>query len=198
MKLISVIAVVCILALSTATFGRDSETLIRGDIHHGFYLGQSTKFSSIEGEFAPLMGGRAGWIIDRTFIIGGAGYALLDKVDTDHLVSGEPVEIMLAYGGLQLLYVVNPQRLVQYEVGTLVGFGGLNYRGSADEADLPNSDHIFVIEPEVIVGMNITNYVRVSSGISYRWVSGLEFEDVVEGSDVSGLAVSLMLNFGSF
>ncbi|MEE8575636.1 MAG: hypothetical protein V3T31_00130 [candidate division Zixibacteria bacterium] len=198
MRFTLVLTLIFILVFSVTTFGQGRKTLIQGDIDHGFYVSQSTKFTGIDGEFAPLLGGRAGWIIDHTFAVGGAGYSALDKIDTDFLVSERPVEILLAYGGLQLMYIGNSHQLVQYEVGTLVGFGGLNYRGSADDADLPNSDHIFVIEPEAVFSLNITDYLQVSSGLSYRWVSGIDYDEVVKDSELSGLATSLMLSFGKF
>ncbi len=198
MRFTSALTLIVILVFSVTTFGQDRKTLIQGDIDHGFYAGQSTKFTAVDGAFAPMLGGRAGWIIDHTFVIGGAGYSMLDKIETDFILSERPVEILLAYGGLQLMYIGNSHQLVQYEVGTLIGFGGLNYRDRGTDADLPNSDHIFVMEPEAVLVMNITQFLQVSSGLSYRWVSGIDHEEVARDSDLSGPAVSLMLSLGMF
>lgn len=198
MRFTVVLTLIFILAFSVTTFGESRETLVHGDIDHGFYVSQSTKFTSIDGEFAPMLGGRAGWIIDHTFAIGGAGYSMLEKTETDFLVSDRPVEILLAYGGLQLTYIEKSHRLVHYEAGVLIGFGGLNYRGPAADADLPNSDHIFIMEPKAAVVLNVADFLQVSSGLSYRWVSGVDHEEVVRNRDVSGLTISLMLSFGKF
>lgn len=198
MRFMLVLTLIFILVLSVTTFGDDRVTLVQGDTDHGYYVSQSTKFASIDGEFTPLLGGRAGWIIDHTFTIGGAGYSMLDKNETDFLVSDRPVEVLLAYGGLQLFHIGNPHRLIHYEAGTLIGFGGLNYRGSANDAALPNSDHVFVIEPEVAIVLNVATFAQISSGLSYRWVSGIDHDEVIRDSELSGLAVSLLLTFGKF
>jgi hypothetical protein len=193
-----VLNAILILVISGSAFGQSRVNLVQGDADHGFYVSLSTKLTELDGVLTPIPSARAGWIIDHTFSIGGAAYFMLDKNETDFVVSGRPVEILLTYGGLELMYIGNSSRLFHYEVGTLMGFGGLNYSDRGTGLDLPNSGHIFVMEPEAVLVLNITDFVQVSSGLSYRWISGNLQEEVVKDSDLSGLGVSLGLSFGMF
>ncbi len=193
-----VLNAIFILVISGSIFGQSRENLIQGDIDHGFYISLPTKLTVLDGVLTPLPGARAGWIIDHTFSIGAAAYFMLDKNETDFVVSERPAEILLTYGGLQLMYIGNSNRLFHYEVGTLIGFGGLNYSDRGTDYDLPNSSHIFVMEPEAGLVLNIASFAQVSAGLSYRWVVGNLQEEVVKDSDLSSLAMSLVLSLGAF
>jgi len=198
MKSLIILMMIFILVFFGSTFGQDLETLVDGEVDHGFFISQSTKLTKIDGKFTPILGFRMGWIVNHSFVIGAAGYSMLDKNETDFIVSEQAVEILLAYGGLQLSYINNSNKLIHYEIGTLIGIGGLNYRDHSSGSGLPNSDHIFVIEPEVVSVLNISKSARISSGLSYRWINKIDFEEVVKNSDLSGLTVSLNLSIGAF
>ncbi|UCE23921.1 MAG: hypothetical protein JSU74_11560 [Candidatus Zixiibacteriota bacterium] len=192
-----VLSIVIIVAICGSASGQVRQNLVQGDIDHGFYVGSSIKLTELDGVFTPIPGARAGLIIDRTFTIGAAAYFMLDKNETDFVVNDRAVEILLTYGGLELMYAGNSDRLFHYEAGTLIGFGGLNYTDRGTDLDLPNSSHIFVLEPEVAVVLNVTDHVQVSSGLSYRWIAGNLEEEIVKGSDLSGPTLSLMLSVGA-
>ncbi|UCG61136.1 MAG: hypothetical protein JSV52_12520 [Candidatus Zixiibacteriota bacterium] len=192
-----VLSAVLMAAISVSASGQARQNLVQGQIDHGFYVGSSTKLTDLDGVFTPIPGARAGLIIDRTFMIGAAAYFMLDKNETDFVVNDRAVEILLTYGGLQLMYAGNSDRLFHYEAGTLIGFGGLNYTDRGTDLNLTNSSHIFVLEPEAALVLNVTDHVQVSSGLSYRWIVGNLEEEVVKDSDLSGPALSLMLSVGA-
>lgn len=55
---------------------QEAETLLGGGTTSGGFGGPATAFTTIHGDFAILVGGRGGWIVNHSFVLGGAGYGL--------------------------------------------------------------------------------------------------------------------------
>ncbi|MBK7412700.1 MAG: hypothetical protein IPI29_09130 [Ignavibacteria bacterium] len=78
------------------------QTLIpAGEIHNGGFGALVVKVGAMDGETAVLFGGRGGWVINRTFVIGGGGYGYTDMM---HHNQSSPADtgISFGYGGLEL------------------------------------------------------------------------------------------------
>jgi hypothetical protein len=169
-----------------------------GDRRHGGFGAPVVKFTEIDSRFGVLVGGRGGWIIDGSIVIGGGGYALANGTNFEHVTNGagDPGGIEMGYGGLELGYVLRPDERVHLSLGLLIGGGGLAW-----EEDSPGDDRaddaFFVAEPEVDAVVNVTRSFRVGVGVSYRLARGVELLDLRDG-DVSGLAAVLAFNFGGF
>ena len=78
-RLLVVSLVLCVVAHSGLR-GQQQETLLSGNIESGGFGGFVVRFSEIGGAFAVLAGGRGGWIINHTFVLGGGGYGLANDV----------------------------------------------------------------------------------------------------------------------
>ena len=61
------------------------QTLTGPYIESGGFGAPVVKMTSMMDEFAVLLGGRGGWILNRTFVLGGGGYGLVNDVYTDVL-----------------------------------------------------------------------------------------------------------------
>jgi hypothetical protein len=190
-------AILVVFTLAPSVFARRQETLIRGRVHHGYFGGAVSKFTTVNDNFEVLLGGRGGWIIDRTFSIGLAGYGLVTRVRDDYELDGRPIRVEFGYGGVELAYILNSDRLIHYEFSTLIGGGAMHYFGTHGEEE-PQDDGFFVLEPGASVVLNITTFSRAALGVSYRWVSAVDFEEALSSSEMCGPAVSLMMNFGAF
>lgn len=180
----------------------EAQTLLSGPIEHGGYGGPVIKFTDIKGELGILVGGQGGWIINHTFVLGGAGYGLANEIEGDffRFEFGYPV-IRMGYGGLLLEYFHNSHNLVHFSVSTVIGAGGVDYDwqnlfewSSEDEW---NGDSFFVLEPELSLTMNITHFFRISGLVSYRFVSGVELQGL-EDDDFRSVSGGLALKFGKF
>lgn len=180
------LAVVLILFTVPIIANAEEKTLISGEIESGGYGGPVVKLSVVNNEFAVFMGARGGWIINHTIIVGGGGYGLA----TDIFVSSN--KLSLGYGGLELGYVFQSDSLVHFTAHSLFGFGGVSF-----ENDWSSADEVFVIEPEATVVVNITEFVRIAAGVSYRFVTGVTTAGVSDAS-LSGLSGMLVFKFGSF
>ena len=175
------------------------ETLIKGDIESGGFGGPVVKFTSMNGEAGILVGGRGGWIINHSLIIGGGGYGLANNIKAKVLGPNGERYLNFGYGGVELEYVSQPARLVHLSYMVLVGGGGVNWRDENLRAGSMNqeSDTFFILEPEVNVSLNVTQYFRLSAGVSYRYVSGSS-SAVSSNPDLSGPSGIIVFRFGKF
>lgn len=164
------------------------QTLVSEDFHSGGFGAPVVKFSEVANEFAVFAGGRGGWIINHTFVLGGGGYGLANDIRFSDSVTGRDIEF--GYGGLELEYINSSSRLVHFSVYLLIGGGGLSGTVLEDES-------VFVLEPALNGELNITSFFRLNAGVGYRWVSAVDnpgFED----SDFSALYGQLTAKFGAF
>jgi hypothetical protein len=160
MKRLLTIAI--LLALASPALAQE-RTLIRGGFASGGFGAPVVKFSQIDGEFALFVGGRGGWIINHTFVLGVGGYGLANDIDTN----GDGVrDLELGYGGLELEYINSSNNLIHFTAYLLVGGGGLSGTAGNEEA-------VFVLEPALNGELNVTDYFRLHAGAGYRWVSGV-------------------------
>lgn len=183
-------------AMVTVLVYAQEETLIGGAIESGGFGGPVVKIGRVKGETALLVGGRGGWIINHTFVLGGGGYGLVNDIRMKETL-GKTYYLALGYGGLELEYVANSDRLIHYTFRTLIGAGGVNLRtGSGAMGDV-DSDPFFIVEPAADVVLNVATNFRLALGVSYRYVRGVNFEGL-RNSDVAGPSGMLTLQFGTF
>lgn len=179
-----------LLAVSSAQ--AQEETVLSGGIRSGGFGAPVVKFSQVNDSFGLFVGGRGGWIINSTFVIGGGGYGLANDVVPDE--SSLPFDpfrrIEMGYGGLELEYIGLSDRVIHYSVYVLIGGGGVSHR-------TPISDSFFVLEPAVNVEVNLVSWFRLNGGVGYRYVSGVNSPELTN-SDLSAFAGSLTFKFGSF
>jgi hypothetical protein len=174
------------------------QTLISGNIESGGFGGPVIKITKINGESAVLVGGRGGWIINHTFVLGGAGYGLVTNVNAKSTDSASQY-IQMGYGGLDLEYIVSSDNLLHFSIGLLIGGGGIGYQDEKGRFfnDSHKMDSFFILEPCVQTNLNVTHFFRISAGISYRYISGLK-SAMSTNDDLSGPSAVLALKFGKF
>jgi hypothetical protein len=190
--------IVLLLYIGTGFAVAQEETLISGDIESGGFGGPVVKLGSFNGETGVLVGGRGGWIINHSFIIGGGGYGLANDVKARTPGPNGDRYLNFGYGGLELEYIWEPNRLTHYSVLMLIGAGGLSWRDDNVRMGItPENDDFFVLEPEVNFTVNVTTYFRISAGASYRLISGVQ-SGASTNADLSGPSGVLTLRFGKF
>ena len=165
----------------------NEETLISGEIESGGCGGPVIKLSGISNDFALFIGGRGGWIVNHSFLIGGAAYGLA----TDVFISGN--KLNMGYGGLWVEYIINSDALVHFTAGTLIGMGNAHY-----DPEGKDQRSCFVLEPEANVEINIVRFFRVCAGVSYRMAMGFSGLAGLDDAALSGLSANLFLKFGNF
>ena len=169
-------------------------------VHSGFSAAPEVRFTQVDEQLKVLVGGQAGWVFDRTLMIGGAGYGL---------VNGERDE-QLAYGGIvvewRLLPVDSP---IRFGVKGLVGGGTATQRagvvalGSDPRTVRPAifpplrvfvRDDFAVFEPEFTLHIRLSGLVGVTAGASYRATAGAGLLE----DRINGATASLAVHFGGW
>ncbi len=176
------------LALATPALAQE-RTLLADGFESGGFGGPVVKFSEVANEFAVFAGGRGGWIINHTLVIGAGGYGLANDISLDGLpFTGRDVEF--GYGGLEVEYISRSDALYHFTLYLLVGGGGLTTNVTDGEA-------VFVLEPAANLELNVTTYFRLNVGASYRLVAGVDAPDIDAG-DLSAPNGVLTFKFGAF
>ncbi|NBC05116.1 MAG: hypothetical protein GVY20_15635 [Bacteroidetes bacterium] len=188
-------AVFLLFAFFTNSFGQ-SETLLNGDIDHGGYGGLISNFSEINNSFGVTFGGYGAWLIDHTVAIGGGGLGLTNDIKFDETPEGDRY-ISFGYGGLYFGYLHNSEEMFHITLETFIGSGEVNLRYNSDNEDLFDDDRVFVIDPTINVELNLTNFMRVTIGVGYRFVNGVNLENL-DDKDFSSPTFRSTIRFGSF
>lgn len=191
------------------------ETLLSGEVDHGGFGGPVVKVTRINGQDAVLVGGRGGWIINHSFVIGGGGYGLVTDVRPSVPGMLGQDKLMLGYGGLELEFILQSDRVVHLTVPILIGAGAVGYRTGYWDDDLnfnftPGFDNrfdtFFIVEPGIDLELNVVSFFRINAGISYRHVAGVGVPTDITGaprpltsnSDLRGVSWKIGFKFGSF
>jgi hypothetical protein len=204
MKAFSVLMLVCLMA--APALAQEQQTLFSGDVTHGGYGAVIVKGTTFDGELGVLTGGGGAWLINNTIAIGGAGYGLVNDIETSRIdEDGDPMMLDVGYGGLYLAYIYNSDDLVHFTGGLLAGAGGVGYRRSnwewSETGHSNNEPHdaFWVLEPEVMAELNVASWFRIGLGGSYRFAFGVDEDEIgYSNQDISGPSGTLMLKFGSF
>lgn len=90
-----------------------ASTFVVEEMRSGFVVAPDYRFTELDGTPVGLLGLRAGVVTDRRLFIGGAGYWLPGTRDG----------LEMLYGGGLVEWFANPDGLVDFSVGGLVGMG---------------------------------------------------------------------------
>lgn len=212
MKRLSAILALTFLFFTFNASAQEHETLFASPVEHGGYGAVVSKITPIRGEMAYMVGGYGGWLINHTLMLGVGGYGLLTNVrataqaEQAYSPYDEPLYVEFGYGGLMIEYTLAPHKLVHVNAQVLIGAGGVNYREDWHDNWLDDNhgrrygrtEALFVAEPAVNVELNLTEWMRLSAGASYRFVNGVEGLIGLENNDLSGPSGQLALKFGAF
>ena len=197
---------VLLVSIAFGQYKGEQETLLQGKLHLGGFGAPVIKFTQMNDNFAVLVGGRGGLILNQRLVIGGGGYGLVNDVPVE--ISPDSTRyIDFGYGGMELGWVFASNRLVHLDLSTLFAAGGIGYRDAIFkdwDSDWNNDfyadshiDAVFILEPTLNVELNITRFVRLDVGASYRYIYGID-DEILDAAKLSGATVNLALKFGAF
>jgi hypothetical protein len=199
-----------LLFITTFAFSQ-RESIFDGEMENGGFGALNLKITSVKKQTGVFVGGYGGWLINHRLLIGVGGYGLVNNVPADKSVVSiynfvrEPL-LTFGYGGAVLEYYIEPNSVVHSSVSALIGGGGVLYRqGGAGEyfnaswgdPYKTGTNTVFVFEPGVSVEVNMTNYMKIGFGVSYRFVNGVDLP-ALKNSDLSNISGGISLKFGKF
>jgi hypothetical protein len=186
MKKYLLIIIILVLIIPLSAFAEE-KTLIGDGLDHGGYGGPVLKVMSLGGNLGILFGGRGGWIINHTFVIGGGGYGLANDITID----GN--DLQMDYGGFEIEYIWRSDRVVHFTIHTSIGGGKVEMTDP-----VYNSDTFFYIEPTLNAELNIISFFRIIAGAGYLWVDNIRGMPGLSSSDVRSITGTVVFKFGWF
>ncbi len=193
--------IMIILLIAMQQIYAQEKTLVSsGEYASGGFGAPVLKYTSINKQGALMLGGRGGWIINHSFVLGGGIYGVASKVTGDILnediIEGEQDKIHFMYGGFEFEYIFTPMRVFHISLYTLLGAGNIFYLNLYEE-NHNMGQAFFVVEPAVNIELNITTFFHLAFGVSYRYTSGANYQTISD-TDVSGFNGMLTFKFGKF
>jgi hypothetical protein len=188
--------VTSLMLLSTVTFAQEQDsakTLFKSNVRVSELWSPEVKINSIQNDIGTLIGFYGGALIDRSFLLGIAG-----GVNVGH------PRINYGYFGGIGQYIYKPDALVHGSGQLLVAYGSTkDYEnpksGLFDNFWNISGAHFLILEPGINIELNLSNRLTLVTGISYRWVSGLNESDEdiqithVTNNDLSGINFNIGL-----
>lgn len=166
------------------------------------------KIGDFIGERALLVGAYGGFIINRRYLFGLAGYGIVTNVEFDGEIPNQgiqkPLNLHGGYGGVLVGFTVAPRELIHLSVPILFGAGAFEIsdddffvNNPADSEFTVENSVFFIVEPGLELEFNITKYFRIGAGASYRYITGTELLNL-EDDDVTGFTGTISFRFGRF
>ncbi|MCK5832795.1 hypothetical protein KAH81_03895 [bacterium] len=185
-----------ILLIAISIFSEE-RTLVGSNLTSGGFGCVSSRLTTIDGNFAVMIGGRGGWIIDHKFSIGYGSYELWEKIDADPVPGyDDDLKLDFGYRGIEFEYIHRSEALYHFTARLLVGWGEarlVNTHNDGDRAVL--TDGLFVSEITLGGELNLTSWMRSYIAAGYHRSFDVDIENYNEG-DFSGPSMEFGLKFG--
>lgn len=150
--------------------------------------------------------------LGHSFSIGIAGAGFLDwmyGLNNDRPgISPDGYNIEGGYGGLLLEPVFAPKFPVHISFPVLIGAGGVAFTEDREDYDWEDweydnerfvlaSDAYFVVEPGIELEFNLSRFIRMGTGVSYRFTNAIDIDGKKEYL-LNGLSCSVNIKLGVF
>lgn len=170
--------------------------------------GADVKLSDILNERTFLVGGYGGVIVNRSFMLGLGAYGLATQPSFSGTIPGtantKELRLYGGYGGVLVGATFFGKEVVHLSMPILIGAGNIDVsddnffdQSFADTELTVENSAFFVVEPGLQLEFNITRFLRIGGGLTYRWIQGLDLENLTE-SDLTGYAGVLSVRLGRF
>jgi hypothetical protein len=202
--------VVTVFCISIPLLAQDETLFGTDDISIGLVGGVAVKPTNVQKTFGLLVGGYGGILLNHQLMIGAGGFGLVNNIgisDAAHAYYQNTRDLFLeiGYGGGIIEYTFAPSKLIHATAMVLIGAGGItysernmNHRDYFSSTSEFQTDAFFVIEPSVNAEMNLTNWMRVSIGGGYRFVTGVNYLVGLNNDDLRSASGNLTFKFGKF
>ena len=156
-----------------------------GDVPISGFAAVINEFSSFNKDFGFSLGGGAALLIDQRFFIGAYGLGLTTRHERYYASykDGNLKELYpitrFGHGGFWLGYIHKPKNAVHFGVNTKLGWGAVTLTDKVTKyedftRENYNLDNVFVITPEITLGLNLLKWMRADIGLGYRFVTGVD------------------------
>jgi len=158
--------------------------------------------TDIYSERTLMLGGYGGAIINKHVMFGLAGYG----ISTENQFRGQEgnmLNIEGGYGGLYLGAILFPNEVVHVTLPVLFGAGAFHvvdkqyFPMSFDKEYVLESTALFVVQPNMQLEVNITRFMRVGVGATYRLIRGSDLRNISD-DELSNWGGTFSVKVGRF
>lgn len=216
-----ILAAIIALGMTTLVFAQDEpsgtssgnneiKTLFKKSDHPkniGYYISPEFAYTQFEGRNVFLGGLSLGVIVNHFFSAGLSAKGILNSSYLWCDFNRTPVNPLGAYlyggyGGLKFEFKLLPTSPLHVNFPILIGGGGLTYNTGTMHNNNNNGtsldwDAFFVVEPGVMLELNLLKFMQPDVGISYRYAPGLNLMETNAGL-INNFNANLSLKFGKF
>lgn len=155
--------------------------------------GPTMSYTSLNDEFAILMGGGGGLLLNN-FFIGGYGEGVSNTINS---TTNSPLRsITFGHGGFWLGYEIAPRRIIHPVISSRIGWGAVSAIDNSRNVRL--TDNVMVFVPTVSAEINFTRFFKINIGAEYRQTIDLNSIEGLNNNDFSGPGVYVNFLFGWF
>lgn len=164
--------------------------------------GPVLKFTTLKSQGALIAGGRAGWMINKSIVLGGGIYGLISNVKSGlfDTKSNQNVLLGMNYGGLEFEYIFLSESVVHASLDMLFAGGGVYF--SVPNKNVPHTNYfsqdMLVWEPEFNLELRIAKWFNLAAGVSYRIITSYGVNYGISKDDLKGLNGVLTFKFGTY
>lgn len=166
---------------------------------NGAFAAPVLKLTKIAGNTGLIVGGRAGWIINKRFVIGAGYYTLANEVNSNYVVLPDNKNLLidLNYGGLEFEYLILYESTYNLSLSMLFGSGGLSFH-LKDENKKFSDRNLLVWAPQISFEVKFNEWLHADVGISYRLISSYTDVYNISRNDLQGITGILSLKLGGY
>ena len=156
------------------------QTILSDEIVFSGFGSPFVEFSSVNDQFAVILGGGGGLMVNQSVFIGGYFEGLMTnhyREDLHTIVDAEKPKISFEHGGIWLGYVYKHQKAVHGGLSMKLGWGEIDLKDSENgnpDSDYDYRDRIFNIQPQVELEFNMTRWFKINVGAGYRFVTSID------------------------
>jgi len=186
-----------IMGISSLLFAQRPKTLIDSDFGNtSGFGGFMISIQPIDGTFTSLTGGGGAVIIGNRFYLGGYGMGLADDLNVNY--EGTDYNVDYGHGGFMLGYVIRPEDVIHFGVGSKIGWGEVSFREKGlVQNPIRVYDNVFIVHPTIEAEANFTNWFKFNVGVGYHLVTGVD-NVFYDETDMNGVAFNISFLFGWF
>lgn len=136
------------------------------------------RYGEIDGADTFIGGFKAAYVANQQFEVGFEGNFIYSEQDVFNTAFARREDLIGAYGGLHLEPIFFSKSRVNLSFPVLIGAGAIgvngdNFDDNDFEGDLTEDDFdaVFVAEPGISALFNVSRYVHVEAGVTYRFSS---------------------------
>jgi hypothetical protein len=192
-----VIAIAVLLCAGEAAAQEPSSDGSTGGRHFGAPV---LKYTTIRDQKALMFGGRGGWNVSPTLVLGIGAYGTLTEVDADEGVvpaAPGPLDVKLETFGFDVEYAPDPGAPTHLTFTAFLGGAANHYYKDGTNDQHGETDFSLLLEPSVGVEQRVTAWLHLNLSVSYRLMGGVEQVGLKPG-DFQVASAALAAKFGRF